>query len=251
MTTLKLFLFILASCCVASSSLADIYEWTDENGLRHYTNQAPPSGSRLLMITKEEPYDKAADLARMEAEERERLEQDRLAIAQRETELELREAVAARKLAEADRLVREAMREADNNQDEAYSRHRVITRGGSSGWCRDCDSSNYDRWYYRSGHRRSTYLKKRHHLTPYQSYPNSRKLPGTHRKLHHNRYRGQVWPRHNLGSPHKRHYPTYKLNTRSTHKYNVYRRHSTGSRSTGFNGRGNFSRGWSSGGMRR
>src|SRR5210317_495012 len=92
MNVFKLFLFIQVSCFVASSSSADIYEWTDNNGLRHYINQAPPSGFLQLMITREEPYDEAADRARMEAEQQERLEHDRLEIAQREAELELREA---------------------------------------------------------------------------------------------------------------------------------------------------------------
>jgi hypothetical protein len=254
MNAFKLFLFILVSCFVASLSFADIYEWTDENGIKHYTNHEPPSGSRLLMKTKEEPYDEAADRARMEAERQERLELARLEIVQREAELELREAEAERRLAEADRLAQEAMGEDDYYLDEAYSHNWVISRAGGYR-CRDdrwdCNYLDYNRWYYRSGHRRSTHSDKLYHRTPYQSYPYIKKSYGSDRKIHHNRYRGRVRPHHNTRYRQKGHYPTYKLNTRSTNNYNVYRGSSAGSRSGIFNGRSNFSRGRSGFGMRR
>jgi hypothetical protein len=254
MNAFKLFLFILASCFVASSSSADIYEWTDNNGLKHYTNQAPPAGSKLLMITKEEPYDEAADRARMEAEQRERLEHDRLEIAQREAELELREAEAERRLAEADRLAQEALRENDYYLYETYSRNWVISHTGGYR-CRDdrwdCNYLDYNRWYYRDGHRKTTQPGKLYHRTPYQSYPYIKKPYGSDRKIHHNRYRGRVRPHHNTRYRQKGHHPTYKLNTRSTNKYNVYRGAGAGSRSAISNGWGNFSRGRSGLGMRR
>ena len=53
MSTFKISVFILVSCIVATSSFADIYEWTDENGVKHYSNYAPASKSRVLMKTKE------------------------------------------------------------------------------------------------------------------------------------------------------------------------------------------------------
>jgi hypothetical protein len=260
MNAFKLFLFILIGCFAASISLADIYEWTDENGIKHYTNQTPPSGSKVLMIAKEEPYDEAADHTRMEAERQERLELARLEIAQREAELELREAEAERRLAEADqadqadRLAQEAMREDDYYPSEIYSRNWVISRAGGYR-CRDdrwdCNYLDSNRWYYRNGHSRSTQPDKLYHRTPYQSYPYIKKPYGSDRKIHQNRYRGQVRPRHNTRYRQKGHYPTYKLNTRSTNNYNVYRGSPAGSRSGISNGRGNFSRGRSGFGMRR
>ena len=81
MTNFKIILIILVSCIVASSALADIYEWTDENGVKHYSNFAPPADSRVLMKTKEEPYDEAADRARIAAEQQQLLELDRQQIA--------------------------------------------------------------------------------------------------------------------------------------------------------------------------
>ena len=103
---------MLLSCIAATSSLADIYEWTDENGVKHYSNYAPAAKSKVMMKTKEDPYDEAADRARVEAERQEFLELSRLEIAQREAELELREAEAERKLAAAERVAQEALREA-------------------------------------------------------------------------------------------------------------------------------------------
>ena len=57
MTNFKIILIILVSCIAAASAFADIYEWTDENGVKHYSNYAPPAESRVLMKTKEEPYE--------------------------------------------------------------------------------------------------------------------------------------------------------------------------------------------------
>ena len=254
MKVFKFILFILASCYFAPSSSADIYGWKDHNGLRHYTNQAPPSGSQRLMITREEPYDEAADRARMETERQERLEDERLEIARREAELELREAEAERKLAEAYRLAQEVMRKDDYYLYETASRNWVISR--TDGYrCRDdrwdCNYLDYNRWYYQYGHRQSTQPEKRYHRTPYQSYPHIKKPYGSGRKIHNNRYRGRVWPRHNTRYRPKGHYPTYQLNTRSNNYYNLHRGSGAGSGRGISKGGGNFSRGRSGFGMRR
>ncbi len=155
MNACKLFLFILIGCFYTSYAMADIYEWTDVNGIKHYTNQAPSPGSGLLMKTK----------------------------------------------------------------------------------------SDYNRWYYRTGHRRTTHPNKIYHRNRHQKNHFFKKPYGSNRKIHQNRYRGQVRPRHTnplrqIG-PHQ----TNKLNNRITNPYNIYRRPSTASRSGGFNGFGNFSRG--------
>ena len=81
MTNFKIILIILVSCIFAASAFADIYEWTDENGVKHYSNYAPPAESRVLMKTKEEPYDEAADRARIAAEQQQLLELARQQIA--------------------------------------------------------------------------------------------------------------------------------------------------------------------------
>ena len=161
MNSLKTLLLIAVFCLVTSSLFADIYEWTDENGVKHYTNNAPPADSRVLMKTKEVPYDEESDLERMEAERQAQLELARLEIAEREAELELRETEAERRLAEADRLAQEAQRDADLILQEAESNRQVTYRSWSY-WCDDgfygCNPI-YRRWYYRN---------KKYYATPHK-----------------------------------------------------------------------------------
>ena len=251
MTGFKCMAFILAGCIIASSSFADIYEWTDENGVKHYSNYAPPPGSKVLMKTKEEPYDEEADRARMEAERRERLEMARLEIAEREIELELREAEAERRIAEADRLAQEALQEADYYREEARYDSRIIYRGGSfwggGYWCRDqrwdCRYPVPYRWYERTKYNYG-YDKKRHHRTPYQHYLYVKKHYGPqkhHKKDHGYKYRVKDRSRQNR---------KYAPRNGNTHRITNYRANRMGSGSR-FNGGGNFSRGRSGFGMRR
>ena len=56
-------------CCFYATVSADIYIWTDENGIKHITNTAPPAGAEILMQTEEIPYDEKADKERKAAEQ--------------------------------------------------------------------------------------------------------------------------------------------------------------------------------------
>lgn len=239
----KIIVFILVSCIVAPSSFADIYEWTDENGVKHFSNYAYPAESKVLMKTKEEPYDAEADRARMEIDRQELLEFARQEIVQREIELELREAEAERKIAEADRMAEATLREADDYREETGS-SRVIYRVGGYG-CLDgrygCNDSLYDRWYYRKKFSRSHH-KKLNHLSPYQRYRYTKKLYGPVKNKNKQKYRDKT--RHRQ----KRNFSTVNLNSRGT---THYRDNRIGSRSNRTNGRGNSSRRGSSLGIRR
>jgi len=161
MTSLKILVLIAVSCLITSPLFADIYEWTDENGVRHFTNYAPPAASRVLMKTEEVPYDEESDLKRMEADRQARLEMIRLEIAEREAELELRETEAERRLAEADRVAQEARREADLILQEAESNSRFTYRS----WGYGCDDGYYgcNRIYWRWH-----YGKKKHYKAPHK-----------------------------------------------------------------------------------
>ena len=225
-----------------SSSFADIYEWTDENGVMHYSNTAPSAEARVLMKTKEEPYDEAADRARMEAERLERLELARLELAQREAELELREAESERRLREADRVAEEALREADYYKEEAQN-NRIHYRSTGTG-CYDyfygCNYPVSERWYYRSNLIGRNYYKKPHYVSPYRRHRYEKYFRDSTRDYRHRfgyttRYRQ------------KTHHTKYNLNS-SGGKYWGGKR--LAPRSGRFNGRGNFSRGHSSFGRR-
>ena len=234
MNNFKIFVYVLMSCIVVTPTFGDIYEWTDENGVKHYSNYAPAAKSKVLMKTKEEPYDEEADRVRMEAERQERLELAHLEIAQREAEFELREAAAERKLATADRVAQEALREADYYLAEAGTSSRVIYRGGGFG-CSDhrygCSDPIHRRWYYRTKHRRSSY-NKLSHLSPYQRYRYIKKHYGPNNLDYGHKYRdkSRYRPNGNYGSS--------KLKSRATTNYRSNR---TGLRSSRLNGRGNTS----------
>jgi hypothetical protein len=242
MSSLKITVFFLLSCIVVSSAFADIYEWTDENGVKHYSNYAPAAKAKVLMKTKEEPYDEAADRARMEAERQERLELARLELVQREAELELREAEAERKLAEADRLAQDALREAEDYDDEDITSSRVIYRGGGY-WCPDhryrCNYPIHHRWYYRKKHIRSSHYKFSR-LGPHQRNRYVKRHYGSNKYGYKHKYRSKTRYRHN-GSNAK-----FKLNSRAATNYSGNR---IGSSNARLSRRGNL--GWKSSGFGR
>ena len=199
MKGLKILLLVAAGCLIAGSVQADIYEWTDANGVKHFTNYAPPEDARILMKTEEVPYDEAADLARMEADRQYQLQYQleiaKQEIALREAELERREAAAERRAAEAE----ERVRQADEYLDDALK----------------------DRWYYRGGgyygyyrppyveHYKHKYRKKSH-------YGHSKKKhnPKYRRDKHagHDKYR----PPQNSRSRIRSHYSPHRVKARSS-----------------------------------
>ncbi len=242
MNGFKIIFFISVCYISVSSSFADIYEWTDENGVMHYSNTAPSAEARVLMKTKEEPYDEAADRARMEAERLERLELARLELAQREAELELREAESERRLREADRVAEEALREADFYKEEAQN-NRTNDRSIGIG-CYDyfygCNYPVSERWYYRSTFIGRNYYKKPHYVSPYRRHRYEKYFRDSTKDYRHRfgrtaRYR------------HKAHYTKYNLNTSGGRHWGGKRLAPRGGK---FNGRGNISRGRSSFGRR-
>lgn len=232
MSSLKIIVYILISCIVATSSFADIYEWTDENGVKHYSNHTPTAESGFMIKTKEVPYDEEADHARMETERQERLELVRLELAQREAELELREAEAERKLAAADRVAEAALREADYYLDESRTSSRNIYRGGGF-WCRDhrydCSYPVSPRWYYRKKHTRS-YQNQFSGRSPHPHNRYGKKLYGSKNRVYAHKYRYKTQHRRN------RSHTNHQLNSRATKIYRGYR---IGSSSVSLKGQGN------------
>ncbi|CAB1077548.1 hypothetical protein D1AOALGA4SA_5334 [Olavius algarvensis Delta 1 endosymbiont] len=240
MKNFKAFGFIMLSCIVATSALADIYEWTDENGVRHYSNRAPAENAKVLLKTKEEPYDEGADRARQEAERQERLELARLELARQEAELKLREAEAERKLAAAERLAEEARRKADYLIDEAATNSRIIYRGGGY-WCPDygydCYYPIHHRWYYKKKHSR----RSLHNISRWKPIPRHRKIKKRYRtnKPHiGHKFRGQNRLRHNgnpAGSQLSHRVGSHRrVNGIRTHSLRMNGRANAGWRSSGF-----------------
>jgi Skp family chaperone for outer membrane proteins len=67
---ISLFLLIGILLWVPASN-ADIYSWTDENGVKSFGNEPPENAANLKIIFKEAPHDTAADQQRTDTENRE------------------------------------------------------------------------------------------------------------------------------------------------------------------------------------
>jgi hypothetical protein len=93
-----------------SAANADIYSWTDENGVRYFTNYAPPKQAKLLMKTPEIPYDEEADQQRRENDALEAAKQE---LAEREAFVLQQQQEAERRIAEANARAEATLREAD------------------------------------------------------------------------------------------------------------------------------------------
>jgi hypothetical protein len=190
MNSFKIFLLVTVSCMVASSSFADIYEWTDEDGIKHYSNYAPSENSRILMKTKEAPHDEEADRVRAAAERQAQLELARLEIAQRQAELELREAEAEQRLTEAERLAEEALRDAKSTIEETEDSRSTFQSYGYK--CYDyyfgCSEPIYGRRFYRNK-TASIFFKKPPYATPYRHHSYKRGYGDHYRNDYRNKYR--------------------------------------------------------------
>ena len=67
---ISLFLLIGILLWVPASN-ADIYSWTDENGVKSFGNEPPENAANLKIIFKETPHDAADDQQRTDTENRE------------------------------------------------------------------------------------------------------------------------------------------------------------------------------------
>ena len=127
---LILVIFGFVSLAVSTAG-ADIYAWTDENGIRHFTNQAPPKQATLFMKTPEIPYDEEADNRRSEAD---RLAVARQELAEREAFLLEQQLAAERRLAAANARADEALREAERILQDAQAASENANYSSSSSY---------------------------------------------------------------------------------------------------------------------
>ena len=99
-------IFLLGILVWVPASNADVYSWTDENGVKHFGNQPPDNAADVKMIFIEEPHDAAADEQRTETQNRELTE-----LIRDLEEEEQRQAAEARKRAAAAERNREPTQE--------------------------------------------------------------------------------------------------------------------------------------------
>jgi len=191
MTVLKIFLCITVGCFVSASLYADIYEWTDEDGVKHFTNYAPAAEAKIMMKTEEMPYDEAADRARLEADREEQLELTRLELAERKAELERREAENEQRLAEAGRQAEETLREAEEILNDARNDGYDYGNFRYSNFSRGFYPYHYKNRYYRN-ETGSIFFTKRPHIVHFKRY--------RYKKHHYGRRSHNRYPRGHLSN---------------------------------------------------
>ena len=67
---ISLLLLIGILLCVPAAS-ADVYSWTDENGVKHFGQQPPENATNVELVFKEEPHDATTDKQRTATENKE------------------------------------------------------------------------------------------------------------------------------------------------------------------------------------
>jgi hypothetical protein len=63
--------FLIGILLWVPASNADVYSWTDENGVKHFGNQPPDNAANAKLVFKEEPHDEAADQQRTDTQNKE------------------------------------------------------------------------------------------------------------------------------------------------------------------------------------
>jgi hypothetical protein len=106
---------------------ADIYRWTDANGVTHFSNEPPPAGAKVLDKIEETPYDAAADRQRIKEERSYRLEREKLELEERKAELAGREREAQLRLEEANLRMQQAQQ-----QQQALNKERTVDDCGDA-----------------------------------------------------------------------------------------------------------------------
>jgi hypothetical protein len=191
-----------------STVSADIYAWSDENGVKYFTNQAPPKNATLFMRTPEIPYDEEADTLRRNTD---RLETAIQALAEREAFLLEQQQAAERRIAAANARADAALREADQILQDAQAASEDADYGyaESYGW-----------GYYRSGYESgSRYL--------YKGY--KRWDGGLYRKKHHHKHKKHHYKNRRHHSKYKKHIKSHteRSHYKSRRGTHHVRRHST------------------------
>jgi hypothetical protein len=127
-------LLLLVVLLSANPASANVYHWTDAEGVRHYSNTPPPQGVESTILQEEIPYDPETD-------DKRRVREDALLQERESAETRQRIEEAERKADEAERKAEAAKRKADQLEKELEERE---------------DDRSYGVYYYprrRPGHR--------------------------------------------------------------------------------------------------
>lgn len=71
MKIITIWMLVLFAIIGISAASADIYTWTDANGIRHYSDRPPENVNDAVVVFPEYPYDEMADQKQFEMEQEE------------------------------------------------------------------------------------------------------------------------------------------------------------------------------------
>lgn len=117
----------IAALMMAHASVlyaAQVYQWTDANGVKHYSNTAPPEGADLENVEKEIATDPAAT--------RRKAEKEATAIRESEAMDQQRDAAAREKAAQAaaQEALEEKQAELDAAGEKVWNKRKYLYRHG-------------------------------------------------------------------------------------------------------------------------
>ncbi len=122
--------FSMAWSVIAAANEGEIYRWTDEKGVQHFSNTPPETPVKNLKRQEEIPYDAEADEARMKEDARWRQQEAERAAAEKRRKAEEKAAKEAKEAeekrqAEAERKAEEeAQEQAEKEAEEKREQHR-------------------------------------------------------------------------------------------------------------------------------
>jgi hypothetical protein len=124
MRFIALFACIFAGCLWGQAGNADIYVWTDDNDVMHFSNEDPPPQAEVFMQTIEISHDDAAD-------NRQELQQTQAQLLEEEARLEEQRAEEERQIAEAEQraiAARQAQAEIDELEERLAEQQAAADR---------------------------------------------------------------------------------------------------------------------------
>jgi len=196
---------------------ANIYTWTDENSVRHFTNQSPPPGAKIFLRNSDpEPAPSPETPDQIEKNdlitENQNLE-DRL----NDTQEKLLET-----LEQVNTLEESIRNENDRDLQAIEPEENAVSESiDNSSYSESEDTPTRSTYYYPVGIIRSNHSAKKSHYRPGSSHRRSHKggyyykkykgggrhnLKGYYKKRHYGKrhFRGRLYKKHHYGKQHRR-----------------------------------------------
>jgi hypothetical protein len=144
-----------------------IYVWTDENGIQHFTNYEPPKHARIMIKMAEIATDDDAVHERMETERLDRQQLELQEIAEKQSQISMKQQVTEEQLEEIERKTEEAIERSEEKFDDAPGSnggYNDFRYGGDDVEVTGTTYRYYPSYSYRGHfkHRGGLHFRKRH-----------------------------------------------------------------------------------------